>query len=296
MCAWEGYSSHASSTVAAFHCVWQKPHFKIKILIAISMFVNFVSTPVYYVIGYIVHEILLATTAEDLKLQSDVMSVRKQSLHHLIAAATTVSLESQQRGRRKIATFSTTPTVDEALSNTQRLARRSIRSDQLLRIAQESSATGDVERATGLQAGDKFDSVDALFQDLQSRAISLRHRARDHFLAQWPVDHATGRSALTQELEDVKRCAQEWTAELRDAPQSTVGVRLLQLFVKDLIGRNSRQAHIFENQLTAKNISEKRVVTWSMKCAAFAFLFGLNCYFIFSCILYGRSKGNPNQF
>ena len=297
MCSWKRCNTCASETTnSSFQCVWQKPHFQVKTLIEISVIVNVISTPIYYVIGHIVHEILLATTAEDLKRQSDVMLVRRKSLKHLMATSTTVSPESHQSGRGRIATFSTVSTVDDELSKSQRMARRCIKTDRLQGIAQVSIFAEDLEQADGSQGGDKFDSGDMLFQDLQSRATALNHRDRDHFLVQWPVDNSASRSALAQELEDVKKCSKEWIAKLKDAPQSTVGVRLLQLFVKDLIGRDSRQAHVFENQLTAKNISEKRMVTWGMKCFAFTFLCCLNCYLIFSCILYGRSKGNADEF
>ena len=295
MCAWEPARVSTGSMVAPYLCVWNKPHFELKTMIEISMFVNFISTPIYYVIGYVVHEILLATSPDDLKRQSDTVQGRRNSLSQFVGAATTAT-ENSQRGRNKFVAFSTAQTVDEALSNTQRVARRSITAGRLRGIVRASGAAGDSTEAADSQTEDKFDSAETLLRNLRSHAATLHHVHRDHFLAAWQVEDATSPIALSQELEDVKKCSEKWKSELKGVPQSTVGVRLLQLFVKDLIGRDSRQANIFENQLTVTNISEKRVVPWGIKCIAFTSLCCLNFYFIFSCMLYGHSKGNSDHF
>ena len=72
-----------------------------------------------------------------------------------------------------------------------------------------------------------------------------------------------------------------------------MGVKILQLFVLDLIGRSSRRAKIFELQSTA--FKKKTVVTVGVKCVAISLLVLLNIYFIFSCMLYGRDKGTTWQ-
>ena len=45
------------------------------------------------------------------------------------------------------------------------------------------------------------------------------------------------------------------------------------------------------NQLKASQFEEETVLTWALKAGAMALLVALNCYFIFSCMLYGQSKG-----
>ena len=271
MCGWQQSSVYDGSTAPPYQCVWLAP-----------AFVNFAANPLYYVIGYVVHEILLASTQEDVRHQMDLIEERRKSVHFFLAEAGAIDSRPEAKEKRsRVSTFSTTLMVDKALFQTQRSVRKAIKKDRLCRSL-------DV---TAPNAVDKFDSSDSFFKDIQTHAATLNRRVRDQFQAQWPIDNPATRTALAKELEDVKKSSEKWIAALKTVPQSTRGVRLLQLFVQDLIGRSSRQASIFGNQLGDRQIIEKRVVTWGVKCLAFTGLCGLNCFFIYICMLYGESKG-----
>ena len=45
------------------------------------------------------------------------------------------------------------------------------------------------------------------------------------------------------------------------------------------------------NQLKETQIEEATILTWGLKGLAMTLLIGLNAFFIFSCMLYGRDKG-----
>ena len=284
MCSWQQSSVYAGSSAPPYQCVWLKPAFEFKTLIEISILVNFAANPIYYVIGYIVHEILLASTQEDVRQRMDLLDERRKSVHFFVdeAAANQTRREANEK-EEKVSAFSTVLMVDKTLCQTQRSVRKAMKKDRLRRSLDVNAAADAV---------DKFDSSDALFKDVQTHTATLNRRVRDQFQAQWPIDNPATRTALMKELEDVKKSSEKWITALKTAPQSTRGVRLLQLFVQDLIGRSSRQASIFGNQLADRKIIEKRVVTWGMKCVAFTALCCLNCFFVYTCMLYGNSKGN----
>ena len=291
LCGWQQSSVYEGSTAPPYQCVWLKPKFEFKTLVEISMIVNFTANPIYYVTSYIVVEILLATTHEVVNQQTEAIQERRNSVQHFMAVADASTSAAQEESKKGLVrTFSTLQTVDETLLQSQKAVRRTMKSSRLL--GKQSSKTNGYASISGKETTQKFDSVDELFQDLQSHAAGMNHRVRDQFLEQWPIEDAVARTTLMRELEDVKKCSSKWISALKAAPQATVGVRLLQLFVQDLIGRSTRQADIFVNQLGVQQISEKRVVTWGMKCVAFTCLFFINCFFIFMCMLYGRSKGD----
>ena len=289
MCGWQQSSVYEGSTAPPYQCVWLKPNFNFKTLIEISIMVNMVANPIYFVVGYAVHEILLATTHEDVRQQQEDLQERRKSVQFFLAAEAADSKLSTgltaQRPKKEspqsVTTFSTTLVVDASLTQTQLKARRLLKKDRLLgRVGMHE-----------IVSNDKFDCPDAMFEEIESHAAVLNQRLRDQFLAQWCTNDAGSRTALVKELDDVKKCADKWIVALKTAPPSTLGMRLLQLFVQDLIGRSSSQASIFANQLGVSLITEKRVVTWGVKCLTFTALCVLNCFFIFMCILYGRSKG-----
>ena len=94
---------------------------------------------------------------------------------------------------------------------------------------------------------------------------------------------------LDDELHDVKALADYWAEELKGKPSVYTGVKVLELFVMDLIGRHSHEADIFSNQVNP--FTDTVVVPWGLKCLAMSVLLMVNGYFIFSCMLYGKSQG-----
>lgn len=242
--------------------------------------------------------ILLAINPRQSEQEETALEERNQVVHHLVARNRNKESEMQQR---RLWTFSTVVAVDMTLSSTQRAvseATKAIREERETAAAGKAgSAQGEGLPETTLLEMDRFDSVDSLVQAVQAQARMLSGRAREEFLGEWSADAAVAadvaslRSELESALEEVKKCSAEWIASLKEAPQSVVGVRMLQLFVQDLMGRSTREANIFLNQLTVNQIEERPVAAWGIKCLAFSFLVCLNCYFIFACMLYGKNKG-----
>lgn len=67
-------------------------------------------------------------------------------------------------------------------------------------------------------------------------------------------------------------------------------MRLLDLFVTDLIGRDSKKARVFMNQ--SQSFRQERVVTMGLKSLLLAAIIVANLFFIFCCILFANSKGD----
>lgn len=72
-------------------------------------------------------------------------------------------------------------------------------------------------------------------------------------------------------------------------PASVLGVQLMKLFLCDLLGRDTVEAKIFQ-QAVEKELPTTRVVSIWTKILAIAVMVGLNFYFVFAAILYGKDK------
>ena len=57
------------------------------------------------------------------------------------------------------------------------------------------------------------------------------------------------------------------------------------------MGRQSRQARVFVNHLEEQQLEDKLVMSLGVKALAFSMIVLLNLFFIFTCMLYGRSNG-----
>lgn len=133
--------------------------------------------------------------------------------------------------------------------------------------------------------------------------LFLFHHGRDRqrFQSQWGVDpdapQQQQRDAkmlrrldyLCVELDSVKKAAIQKIQDLKPLPPAHVGIRILELFALDLIGRDSHRASVFHNQFNA--FETEMVVSWGSKCLAATVLILLNMYFIFACMLYGQKQG-----
>ena len=177
--------------------------------------------------------------------------------------------------------FKTFSKVDEGVLKRQQNMRQSMNRSNLFK---DIDADGALQEAY-------FDSFDNLMTDLSSHLNWLVGRERKDFKAKWPVDNKQAMAALNEEFQQVTKASEEWKKALKQTPPATQGIRLLQLFVQDLIGRKSRQAKVFVNHLEEQQLEEKMVMSLGAKALAFAVILLLNGYFIFSCMLYGREKG-----
>jgi len=83
--------------------------------------------------------------------------------------------------------------------------------------------------------------------------------------------------------------AQAIKKRIQKLPPSLRGTELLRIFILDLLGRTTPAAKIIKYRLYLD--VDHYVVAWWMKALAATAIFLLNCYLIFTVILYGFSKG-----
>ena len=89
----------------------------------------------------------------------------------------------------------------------------------------------------------------------------------------------------------IKACLQDSKVELKrfqSLPSSLRGPELLRIFFLDVIGRDTREYKVLQNNLYQ---NANYVVSWAMKCLAVALLFMFNLFMLYSILLYGASKG-----
>jgi hypothetical protein len=127
--------------------------------------------------------------------------------------------------------------------------------------------------------GDEADDSDS-----SSDSGADSHRNRDD-----NFDTVEAHSAGSTELEKVFKEAHSWIKRLKHDTPEHIGVQILELFVRDCLGQNSRQAVIFSQKI--RPVEMKVVMPWSVKCLTFLGLCILNIYFVFSCMLYGKDRG-----
>jgi hypothetical protein len=195
--------------------------------------------------------------------------------------------------------------------------------DQLMRrrIANifDSSMTPKLtaEAAELTASGSQHLAADGFVRQLRKQRDRLTGRPRAHLMNQWylllgstemgvevpvvvpgEVPSTRGKAAETMhllgaEMEFVRTEAQKRIEKLRKLPGTMVGVQILEMFVLDLMGRQSPQAKLFVNQRTS--VSVKIVTSMWLKGLAVVLLVVLNVYFIIMCIAYGDLKGRKWQ-
>jgi len=82
---------------------------------------------------------------------------------------------------------------------------------------------------------------------------------------------------------------------LEEMSSNEAGIELLKLFLLDLLGRTTPQAKILENKLNGSVISDKRLVSWGLKCVTMTMLVLFNLFCLYICLLYGLDKGQAWQ-
>ena len=285
-CGWVESSQYQGKTSSGMVCEWRRPTIHPATVIIYSMLVTAVATPIYLVIAYLIDSVLLAPTAEEVMQQLHyVLPIRKSAIrvaNHQQEAQSTMQCSGQQANmppRPKL--FRTFSKVDECVLKRQ----------QTMRHSMQQSAFFDSFNAETLKHDNHFDSLHNLKTELGIHSSWLLGRKHQDFLSHWPIYSDIAMAAVQEELETVVKVSQEWKETLKRAPPASTGIRLLQLFVQDLIGRKSRQARVFVNHLEEQQLEEKMVMSLGAKALAFAAIILMNLYFIFSCMLYGRNNG-----
>lgn len=263
-------------------------------MLIIIMAVNIFALPIYVVVAYLINSVLMAPTVEDVKEQLDYARARRNSVTQLAITlnqkgVTTTQQQDQQQHQRqqqqlekhpRSMLFTSFSTVDEDVLKTQRAMRGIICQATLLD-----------NNTAALSRENHFDSFENLVSDIGNKSCWLVGRNKKEFTDNWPIYSALPKAAMQKELEEVMKVSDEWKEKLRRLPPAAAGIRLLQLFAQDLIGRQSRQAQLLANHLEAQQLEDKLVMSLGAKALALSTIVILNIAFIYTCMLYGRING-----
>ena len=280
-CSWVKSSTYTGSASPEMVCVWRRPTIELLTMIEISMLVNIAAIPVYLIIGHLVNTVLLAPTTEEVMQQLNIVRSRRKSAVLLANSQQQEALVTATNTQARPKLFKTFSSVNQGVLARQQTTRQSML---------QTAVFGNLNPVMA-EDGSHFDSVDNLMVDLVTHNSMLVGRKREKFLSCWPYNNAQTEAALKEELREVKEAAEEWKEKLKTTPPAVVGIRLLRLFVEDMMGRQSRQARVFVNHLEQQQLEDKLVMSLGVKALAFSMIVLLNLFFIFTCMLYGRSNG-----
>jgi hypothetical protein len=276
-------------------CAWQPPAFDVYSTVVVSVVVLLVSVPVYLVLSLVFNKLLLAPTVAEVQRGQLSMKTRRASAVSIMSAARGRGSAADQVSKRSVGMFSSVREMDasvkEATVKAHRLMKKMIsRSGSQINFSKDEAY---------------FRSFDHFIKDLKLQHVAGHYRRRvtssggnnavwhtllDEDEAEACTDEDRPvRAAAVAELAKVIDEADDWVAKLEPQPPVDIGVQILELFVRDCLGRGSREATIFSHKVHP--FRAKVVVTWAIKCFTCSCLLILNLYFIFSCMLYGRDKG-----
>ena len=300
-----------STLVSSMTCVWMPPRFEVISLIVIAFLVVLASAPLLVICGVVFDVVLQAPTPEETEAQhashsqARRKSVAAVSLADATNAAANASSNTSTAGgrhslrREKAKVFTRSTFLNEHVHQQAEHARASM----LLLMSQQQTPLGKkaanrfaTDDAEGIEQFAKdYSAFSSLSVELEAHAATLRPRDVPRFQSQWPLRREgevvfTGRVAkLTTELDAVKTQADEQIEKLQSTDDIQAGVKILNLFIADLIGRGSRKAQVMMNQIDPFNT--RMVVSWGMKMVVLALVLLANATCIFVCMLYGREKG-----
>ena len=295
MCGWTPATqvshTHTATTSqpSEMKCVWLRPVFNTTVLVIISLLVMVISGPIYTVVSFIIY-LLDAPTAEDVEEQAAESSQRRSSAVLRLEEATAPTQEGEMLKIRTTKVFTLNTKVNSKLQENHHKAGE-FRGQIVNGTKAMMLISGDPEN--------QFQSFPDLLHDLSRYATTLSGRDRQRFQSQWGVDPSaqTQRDSkrlrrldsLCVELDSVKKAARKKIEDLKSLPPAHVGIRILELFALDLIGRDSRRGKVFHNQFNT--FETNMVVSWGAKCLAVTLLILVNAYLIFACMLYGQRQG-----
>lgn len=289
----------AAVPATAMHCVWLRPAFDPTVLIIISLLVVLISCPVYTITNHLL-SILNATTPMDLAQQEKQAKVLHEKAKLQLRVADKGDNDS---------------TYLDYLENSKNQAHRTfLRSTKInpnlhTKLVQIQTHEMGFHKLNSKNFKSEFSNPETLLSELSEYAATLDDKDFEDFSLQWGVLCSSVRAgvkskhsrrkqqriqmrcidALSIEMQSILEKTRKQIQVLMEFPERHRGLRILQLFVLDLIGRDSRQAKIFENQL--ENFESELLVTWGVKCLCASALIVLNLFLIFTCMLYGRRQG-----
>jgi len=151
-------------------------------------------------------------------------------------------------------------------------------------------------------------TIDRLSNEISCQRRLLKASELELFDEQWGIDptgeFATGDRSIipcmkhkdgayeiiSQQLQLVEKEVQQKCEKLMIATDAHTGLEILHLFIKDLLGRSTAAARIFETKAD-EDFKHTEVVTRGSKRFAMLTLAGLNFFFIYFAILTGFQRG-----
>jgi hypothetical protein len=311
MCYWG-----ADSITGKYQCFWQRPQFGMITICVISVIVFAISGPTSYALQFIFECILLAPTIDDVRDNIETLHFRRRSAVVLMemndeARSTTIvhpkriSDQVQPQLPKPPARGTRNPSI---LGKGQALSSHYFMNDEVKNYVEHAHRLTNPLLRKGMVASAVVDDLKQVqkYKDYSSFVSDLRtcydtmkstydpqlaalYQQWHQLIAPSEIQSHDLHECIRDELDAVTEEASAIIKALKSQPTAHVGVKLLELFVKDWLGRHTRQAVIFSKKVNP--LKDLIVLTWWMKCMTFAGICLLNIYFVFACVLYAANKG-----
>jgi hypothetical protein len=291
-------------------CLWSSPRLDVKTMVVISIIVTAISVPITCFIQLYIQFLLMPATRTDAETKiNHIRPLSKDFSGRLTKFRGTIPPKSPiaSTGSRPSRFFEVNPSLQRQTIVANNSAVQAImewNSSQRLIVSRK-------ERSMISGYADYYFNVDNLTSDLRRRLRCLRSaREKARFVRQWPygifsvadddceqkdnLAEDVGMIFLAAELNRVKAEVASWEHHLRGRDSAFISIQLIELFIADLLGRDSVRAKIFINLFN--NIQRGFYVSRRLKIVASACLLLMDGYFIFVCMLYGKDKGFNWQF
>jgi hypothetical protein len=164
----------------------------------------------------------------------------------------------------------------------------------------------DINSSVSIISGNN--TIDRLSNEISCQRRLLKASELELFDEQWGIDptgeFATGDRSIipcmkhkdgaveiiSQQIQLVEKEVQQKCEKLMIATDAHTGLEILHLFIKDLLGRSTAAARIFETKAD-EDFKHTEVVTRGAKRFAMLALAGLNFFFVYFAILTGFQRG-----
>jgi len=264
-------------------CAWQKPAFEPSALIIISLLVVLVSAPVFVLLSILFDKVLCAPSPEEAAEVLFNLQEHRQTAAGILGEKNCSSRHLPLSKKKMVAPFSLSVRMLDHVRVSFNRAHELVEKFGAVRACETASKTTEQDFLTSLDQP-HLTAIAARLESLSSsRRVGPEQRLNDN-------SHVDATFAeLMLELRDVEREAHRVIAALRKKSPAHQGVEILQLFIADALGRQSKPAVVFANM--SNTFAIDFVTTRSFKGIALAVLVLINLFFIFSCMLYGKAKG-----
>ena len=305
-CQWTMTSSSSSSS--EYSCSYQDPSTTVQEFLSVLVIVSIITALSLRPIDYLFC-ILSAPLPSPAVVPSEIDQLRGDGV------------KLKRRAISGVAGISVKE-ISESAITARKIARKSLHiqvsSNSLLKLNQRSKVT----KATVINSNIILDChtlsdvtftrkqlLEELIKLIDNQRQSLSSKTLDDFESQWGLRKPSGLDLelsdvyfksgifdkIFEDVEHVRRTALVKISALKVVSEEQAGLEILHLFLKDLLGRDSPAAKIFNNKLE-EDFEATRVVTFSRKVIAGIILVLLNVLFSYYTMLYGAVKGEAWQW